>query len=179
MLEFFYEMYKQRGHGLLQHALAVARVTRAVMSELGVGNDTNLTVAAFLHDVGKTRWPDELFIKKELTVKDRRYIEQHPILGVGIIQSIWPNVSKRILDVVAQHHERPGGQGYPCRVFYPSYYSQVVAAVDVYCAMQEPRPYRNRVATPQEALEAIRPWAPAEVVRALEKLQYDSLTVLA
>jgi putative nucleotidyltransferase with HDIG domain len=170
LLELFSEMYRRCGHGLLEHALATARVTRAVASELGYEN-YNLVIAAFLHDIGKIRWPDELFSKTKLIVRDWYYIEAHPLWGVSIIHSVWSDVPDDVVEIVAQHHERPCGKGYPRHIFSPLWEAQVVAAVDTYCAMQEARAYRSTIATSLEALEAIRPWAPVEVVRTLEKLQ--------
>jgi hypothetical protein len=47
-------------------------------------------------------------------------------------------VPKSVADIIRQHHERPGGKGYPYKV-EPSLPALVLAACDVYAAATEIR----------------------------------------
>ncbi|WP_313885040.1 HD domain-containing phosphohydrolase [Desulfofundulus sp. TPOSR] len=72
--------------------------------------------------------------------------------------------------VVREHHERPDGSGYPNGLkdgdIYPL--SVIVAAVEVYTALLEHRPYRDKSFTRAEALaELEKQGFSGEVVRVL------------
>lgn len=109
-------------------ALAVAMVEEfdEVISPFGLG--------ALLHDVGQTRLPRDLMRKKgPLTDAERTIIEGHPDLGMKILQESG-NFAELTRRIVAEHHERVNGSGYPLHRCgeQVSKFSQVVAIVDVY-----------------------------------------------
>ena len=86
-----------------------------------------------------------------------------------MVAAVWPKAPVLVLEVVAGHHERPGGHGYPARLKNPTRAMQIVAACDAYAAVREHRLYRS---TPPlshvEAIEIIRPWTLPEVLQALK-----------
>ncbi|MGB9825089.1 MAG: HD-GYP domain-containing protein [Desulfofundulus sp.] len=108
-----------------------------------------------------------------MTDDDRKLVNAHPIAGEYYLREYWPDVSDPVCRVVREHHERPDGSGYPKGLkngeIQPL--SMVVAAVEVFTALLEHQPYRDRSFTKVEALAALaeleRQRFPGEVVRVL------------
>jgi HD-GYP domain-containing protein (c-di-GMP phosphodiesterase class II) len=72
----------------------------------------SLELGTLLHDIGEIRIPEALLQKSEpLTPEEQQMIEQHPIWGVEILQTV-PLLTPA-LDVVGAHHKRYDGTGYP------------------------------------------------------------------
>ena len=70
-------------------------------------------LGGMLLDVGKTRIPVQLLNKKgELTDVERAYLRTHVDIGLEILREIG-GVDSRVMDMVATHHERFDGSGYP------------------------------------------------------------------
>lgn len=116
-----------------------------VISPFGLG--------ALLHDIGQTRLPRELLRKKgALTDAERRLMEEHPDLGVKILQERG-NFAELTHRIVAEHHERIDSSGYPLRRCgaQVSRFSQVVAMVDAYDDM-----VMGRNQAPLQPVDALR-----------------------
>jgi HD-GYP domain-containing protein (c-di-GMP phosphodiesterase class II) len=72
-------------------------------------NLETLYKAAFLHEIGRCDFPEIINIEGvELKVD-----EIYPLFSKAIVYSLG---DKYISDVVAQHLERPDGQGHPCKM---------------------------------------------------------------
>ena len=68
--------------------------------------------AAMLHDIGKIGIPDEILSKPgKLTPRERKTIEQHPLIAVRILDKM--NFLESEIEIVRHHHEKWNGQGYP------------------------------------------------------------------
>jgi HD-GYP domain-containing protein (c-di-GMP phosphodiesterase class II) len=123
-------------------------LSRTNMSELGVG--------ALLHDMGKI-WVDELILKKNgsLTPEEFEEIKKHPDFGYEILSG-QRNFSPDSAKIVAQHHERCNGRGYPNNLEKSDIhkFARLVMVVDVYDALTSDRPYRASM-KPHEAINMI------------------------
>ncbi|MDD3243452.1 MAG: HD-GYP domain-containing protein [Eubacteriales bacterium] len=103
-----------------------------------------LKVAALLHDIGKIGIDDQILRKPgPLTAQERATIENHPEIGLHIIEG--NDFSDRIKSIVLHHHERYDGGGYPGHlagedVMLEAY---ILAVADTYDAITSDRPYRN------------------------------------
>jgi HD-GYP domain-containing protein (c-di-GMP phosphodiesterase class II) len=157
---------------LYYHAIATAVYAEAVGWALGLQEKELewLTQAAFFHDCGKITWPSALVRKTRLSDDDRKLVNAHPIAGEYYLREYWPDVPGPVCRVVREHHERPDGSGYPNGLkdgdIYPL--SVIVAAVEVYTALLEHRPYRNKSFTRVEALaELEKQGFSREVIRVL------------
>ncbi|RKO66405.1 HD domain-containing protein [Desulfofundulus salinus] len=157
---------------LYYHAIATAVCAEAVGRALGLQEKELewLTQAAFFHDCGKITWPSALVSKTRLSDDDRKLVNAHPIAGEYYLREYWPDVPDPVCRIVREHHERPDGSGYPNGLrngdIHPL--SVIVAAVEVYTALLEHRPYRDKSFTRAEALaELERQGFPGEVVRVL------------
>lgn len=135
------------------YALALARYTGIVhqqqLQELGLG--------AFLHDVGKARVPVEILGKAgPLSEQEWQTIRQHPQWGEQLL-AVADDLPEIVSDVVALHHERLDGSGYPTGAGGADlpWFAKVVAVVDSVDAMTSDRPYRAGWSL-DEALDALR-----------------------
>ncbi len=162
-LQRFADLMARAHPHLLAHAVATARLVEKVIPFLpwgGYASPAILLAGAFLHDIGKTTWPKELFTKRLLTPADRVLIRVHPVVGASMVREAWPDVPEQVVEIVLTHHERPGGKGYPDGK-EPSYPVLVVAACEVVDAMTHGRGYREALPV-ETALAEIRRWAPGE-----------------
>jgi ribonuclease P protein subunit RPR2 len=129
------------------HAERVARVALELAREVipDLARDPELEYGFLLHDVGKIGIPDAILLKPgKLTAKEREIMQSHPHLGERIIARI-PYLHGSARDVVASHHERWDGQGYPSRIAGDQIpvVARVFALADAWDAMTNDRPYRK------------------------------------
>lgn len=149
-------LMKDWDESLFWHSLMVADLTCEVAQQMGYGGEQMrcLQLGAFLHDLGKIRWPRYLVSKRNLSVDDMKMIRDHPRYGAAYAQELVKNVQRDVLRIIREHHERLDGSGYPegLRNGAISFMSRVVAAVECFVALTEPRKYRDRQFTVEEAL---------------------------
>ncbi|WP_078060465.1 HD-GYP domain-containing protein [Desulfotomaculum copahuensis] len=157
---------------LYHHAIATAGYAEAVGRELGfTGEELDLlTQGAFFHDCGKSHWPKILVDKAGLDDNDRKLVQAHPVAGEYYLREHWPDAPELVCRIVKEHHERADGSGYPCGLkggeIHPL--SLIVGAVEVFTALLEHRPYRDKSFTRAEALmELERQGFSGDVVAAL------------
>jgi HD-GYP domain-containing protein (c-di-GMP phosphodiesterase class II) len=129
-----------------------------------------LTQGAFFHDCGKISWPSCLTDKRGMNIEDRKLANTHPIAGAYYLRQYWPEVPELVCRMVKEHHERPDGSGYPNGLkdvdIHPL--SLIVAAVEMFTALTEHRPYRDKSFTRAEALiELERQGFPGDLIRML------------
>src|SRR5262249_18486119 len=130
-------------------------------------------LGALLHDVGQIRLPDAVLGKPgALDQAELRILREHPRWGVEILEAV-PLLTPA-LDVVASHHERWDGSGYPhgLKAAAIPLTARVFAVVDTLEAMTHARPHRPALAL-GKALEAVgggagREYDPHVVGRACE-----------
>ena len=106
---------------------------------------TAVGLGGLLLDVGKTKMPAKLLIKKgELSDVERAYIRTHVDIGLEILSET-ADVDSRVLDMVATHHERYDGSGYPkgWKGNQIPVFGRIGGIVDSYAAMTNDRPYAN------------------------------------
>ena len=102
-----------------------------------------LEIGGYLHDVGKIGIRDNVLLKADsLTPDERALIEEHPRIGLSIIQHV--DLAPEVLQVVGGHHEKLDGSGYPngVRGNQLTIFSRISAAADIYDALTTDRPYR-------------------------------------
>jgi HD-GYP domain-containing protein (c-di-GMP phosphodiesterase class II) len=140
----------------IERALRIARLklTGTVRPELAVRE--GLSHAFLLHDIGMLGLPEAIVRKPgRLTPSEARVMQTHTTLGEALIRRL-RILSPLVRDVVACHHERWDGQGYPRRlagVKIPLA-ARIFAVVDAFDAMTQVRPYRQPVSA-KEALQEL------------------------
>jgi HD-GYP domain-containing protein (c-di-GMP phosphodiesterase class II) len=128
------------------HAERVARLAlnlaRAV--DPALARERELEYGFLLHDLGKIGIPDAILLKPgPLTEEERAVIRTHPALGERIVTRI-PSLGAVPREVIACHHERWDGSGYPAglageQIPLPA---RMFALADSWDAMTNDRPYR-------------------------------------
>ncbi|MBZ9714397.1 HD-GYP domain-containing protein [Deinococcus multiflagellatus] len=145
------------------HGWRVAQLCGGVALRLGLDVQV-ATLAGAVHDVGKLAVPLSVLNKPgPLSPDEQQLMRRHVPEGLAILSALWPAAPATVYQAVAQHHEREGGGGYPNGETRLTALAAVLAAADVYDALQSHRPYRP-AHTPAEAYrltcqEALPQWA--------------------
>ena len=133
-----------------------------------------LEFGSLLHDIGKIGVPDAI-LRKPAKLTDEEWVRmrEHPLHGQQILRGI--DFLKRSSRVVAQHHEKWDGTGYPLglRGEEIDICARIFAVADAYDAITSDRVYRR--GKPYEAAaEELDLWAgrqfDAEVVAAFHRV---------
>ena len=143
------------GHAERVTRLAI-RLTQRVAPVLCV--DPQLEYGFLLHDVGKIGVADAILRKVgPLDEGERREIERHPLYGELIVKRI-PYLHGLTREIVASHHERWDGEGYPSGLFGSGIplAARVFAVADAFDVMTNDRPYRAALSTSDALAEIER-----------------------
>jgi putative nucleotidyltransferase with HDIG domain len=128
------------------HSERVTRYSLAIAKEIGLSQDRLKIMerAAILHDIGKIGINISLLHKIEkLTADDIHDLQQHPLIGIRILEPI--EFLHDVRCCIAQHHERFDGKGYPNRISGDELIleARILAIADSFDAMTSDRPYRK------------------------------------
>lgn len=135
-----------------------------VLRKLGAG--------AMLHDIGKIFVPSEILnTPKDLTNEQYSLIQTHVERGREHLREV-ADLSPEIIDVVAHHHERMDGSGYPkgLKGDQISLLGRLVGVVDTFEAMTSVRPYREYNFSVEDALQYLEDQAPEKYDREIVKI---------
>lgn len=168
-------MMKEWDESLFCHSLDVANLTYDVACKIGLEEKQieHLQLGAFLHDVGKVRWPRCLVFKRDLSPDDLMIIRDHPRYGFAYTLEYFQDIHPDVLRIIREHHEKPDGSGYPdgLKDGEISHLSRIVSAVECFVALTEPRKYRQNQYTADEALRmALADGHDTEALKAIENL---------
>lgn len=141
-----------------EHGIRVSILAIALGHFLGLPRkDIELLgLAGLLHDIGKTRLPQEILQHRgPLSDIEKRVVEKHTSLGYELMRAD-SSIDPVIEDVVHNHHRRIDGTGYPKQTSRTilSIYSRIIAIVDAYDTITTDTCYRKARA-PREALKII------------------------
>ncbi len=155
-------LLKTASHGeyLYYHSISTAVVSMFLAKASGQANARMLEICGmggFLHDIGLTMLPKEVVDSPtDLTAAQWREMRSHPKLGIKMAEGT-PNIPDEVRYIIFQHHEEPGGSGYPSGlrgpvIFYPA---KIVGLADSFCALITKRPFREAY-TIEQALGIIQ-----------------------
>ena len=147
---------KSKDDYLYSHSLAVSVWALAFGRHLGLDKDTLKTIGtgAMLLDIGKTRLSTELLRKPGApTAQEWQLIRAHVEQGIALLKSN-AAVDPQVLSMVATHHERIDGSGYPKGLKGDAipHVGRIAGIVDTYDAMISERSY----AKPKSTYDAVR-----------------------
>lgn len=130
------------GHAERVTVLALGLAARVAPE---IADEPELKYGFLLHDLGKIGIRDAVLLKPgPLTPDEFEEMRFHVVLGERILAGI-PHLSGLARDVVAAHHERWDGSGYPrglagVQIPLPA---RIFAVADAFDAMTNDRPYRG------------------------------------
>lgn len=140
-----------------KHSVRVGKFCEEIAKSLNWDNEriNKLKVAGSFHDIGKIGIDESILNKPgKLSREEWDIMKLHPIKGASILEVI--EEYQDIVDVVAYHHERIDGSGYPSGLKGEDIpiKSRIIAVADAYDAMTEQRAYRNPL-TKEEAISEL------------------------
>lgn len=170
----------QYDHSTYQHCLLVAGFAGAFAIDLGFSRSdrTFLTMAAFVHDVGKALIPLEILNKPDyLTDQEMRIIKRHPELGKGLLLA-QGTPSEELLDVVLHHHELLDATGYPDGLGGADIADPVrlTTIFDIFSALVERRSYKPSMTSETAYLKLLQMGGKLDrdFVKAFRKIVVDA-----
>jgi len=151
------KLKKTDGHAY-NLALNVSVALMSFNSFLGLSKEQIKTsgLAGLLQDVGKAKLSSDVLLKKgKLTREEYEYAKIHVTESLNILKDT-PGIPPEVIKIVAEHHERADGSGYPKQLNESelSLISQAAGLIDTYCAMTNHRSYAEG-AYHQQALDQI------------------------
>ena len=145
-----------------EHSVGVAALLIAFGRAMKLPRDDirQLAIGGLLHDIGKGQVPEAILNKpSRLTDDEYARMQSHVNESLRLIDGV-PGVGPIARQVVAEHHERIDGSGYPNRLQGKeiSLYGQMAAIVDVYDAITSDKVY-NRGMPPTQAMKKLLEWS--------------------
>lgn len=144
----------ETGYHLERMAKYSRLIARGVAARYGLSDETveYLHLFAPLHDIGKVGIPDAILLKPgKLDADEWRLMQRHVAIGEQLVEHILSDLGLEgdtaadiMRQVVAAHHERGDGSGYPrgLRMADIPVPARIVAVADMYDALSSLRPYK-------------------------------------
>ena len=141
-----------------KHSVDVGSIAMVIGKTMNLPRENirEIGVAGLLHDLGKSKIPNEILNKPgRLTDEEFAVMKKHSLYGYEMIMDK-PGLSQNIKLGVLQHHEKMGGNGYPMGVAGSKIglIGRILSVADVYDALVTERPYKSAF-SPRDAVEMI------------------------
>ncbi len=126
------------------HSERVRRMSLRIATHLGFPENRleSLEYGALLHDIGKIGIKDEVLQKPGvLNPGEYQYIQEHPLIGVKIVEGI--DFFRDKIPMIRHHHERFDGTGYPDGLAGEAIplEARIITVPDAFDAMTSVRPH--------------------------------------
>ncbi len=153
---------KQADAYTFQHSVSIGALLVSFCQALGMDADTveEAGVGGLLHDVGKMRIPNAILNKPgKLTEAEFEVMKSHAALSEEILSKV-PGISRMVIQIAGEHHEKVIGGGYPRGTAGEgiSRIGRMTAIVDVYDALTSNRVY-HKGKEPPEVLRRLLEWS--------------------
>jgi len=144
----FADIIDQKSPFTFTHSNGIANLALKATTELGydIEMQNKMYIAGLLHDIGKLSVSVDILHKNgSLTLEERFEINKHTYFSRKILEQI--QGFEDIANYAANHHERLNGGGYPYHIpgDQLSELERVMAICDIYQALTEERPYREKL----------------------------------
>lgn len=130
---------------LFEYTQNVTRIAVMLARRIGLGPDgvEEIRIASLLHDIGMVGYAEELSGRANLlSGTERLILENHPRKSIEIIETLKGLTG--VKRIIAQHHERYNGSGYPSRLAGKEIVigARIIGLVDDFVAMLGRREYQ-------------------------------------
>jgi len=151
------ELVEKRDAYTAGHSIRVATYSKAIAQEMGYDKESCelLYRAGILHDIGKIETPDAVLLKPgKLDNLEYSLIKEHATTGYKLLKKI--PMYKEISNIIASHHERYDGTGYPLGLKNDEIpeLTRVMIVADAFDAMTTNRIYKARMSI-ENAIEEL------------------------
>ncbi len=141
-----------------KHSVDVAAISMLIAKKSGFSEAEieKIGMAGLLHDVGKSKIPNQVLNKAgKLTEEEFGIMKKHSFYGYQILKEK-KDIPQDVLFGVLQHHEKINGKGYPMGVSAEqiSDFAKILSIADIYDALVTERPYKKAFSQ-QDAIEMI------------------------
>ena len=177
------DLIEKRDSYTAGHSIRVASYCKVIGEKMGYSKKECelLYEAGTLHDIGKIGIPDTVLLKPgRFNNQEYSLIKQHVDLSVDVLIKI--PMYKEIVEIIAYHHERYDGKGYPkgLKANEIPALARIMIVADAFDAMTTNRIYKGRKSIP-EALKELKllskiqfhPEVVDVVVEALSNIKID------
>lgn len=159
------------------HGNRVQDYATKIADKLGITGDKfeRLMYASLFHDIGKIKLSDKIVSGHEKpTEEEWKQIHMHPIYGQEIVEK---SLLRNIGEIIAQHHERLDGSGYPHGIKGEDIYleARIISVIDTFDAMTTDRSY-SKARTINEAVNEIISGAGEKFDKKIVELFIEVLT---
>lgn len=150
-------LIRARDYKLYSHSVRVACYAYFIADAIGlsINEKKSIVYGAHVHDLGKVAIKDSIQYKpSKLSHDELDEMKNHVNVALDILSDL--NIPKPIIDIVAQHHERVDGKGYPKGLKSPEILleAKILTLADTFDALTVDRVYRNKLPL-EEALAII------------------------
>lgn len=131
--------------GLQRHSLNVSFMNGMIGKWLNLPDEDVrvLVLAGLLHDIGKTKIPEEIVnAPRRLTKEEFSVMKRHPVFSAEMLGDQFGDA---VRDAARHHHEKLTGDGYPdvLKGDEISLFTRITSLSDIYDAMVSKRSYKE------------------------------------
>jgi putative nucleotidyltransferase with HDIG domain len=143
----------------LRHSRAIAALARNLARAVGLDDEAarRAYLAGMFHDLGKIDLSEKLLRKPgPLSTREWEEMAGHAERGADLVDRI--GGLRDVAEIVASHHERWDGVGYPNRIAGEAIpiEARIVSAADAFVTMTTDRPFRQALPVAGALTELIR-----------------------
>ncbi|MCG6889216.1 MAG: HD-GYP domain-containing protein [Gammaproteobacteria bacterium] len=155
-------MMKSRGSYTYNHAISCAIWAAAFGRNLGlpVKDIQSVSMGALLFDLGKIRLPEKLILNPEkYNSTEMKLVRKHVDYSIDILTSV-DGIKADVMAMVATHHERHDGSGYPqgLKGNEIPLFGKMAGIIDCYDAITSARPYGEAM-SPHDTVKMLYDWS--------------------
>lgn len=155
-------MMKTRDNYTYNHSVSSSIWAVAFGRSLGLPKKDllSLAVGALLFDVGKVKLPEKLLQNpNRYNPTEYKLVQKHVDYSVEIVSSI-EGINDDVIEMVATHHERHNGSGYPKGLSGDKIplFGKMAGIIDCYDAMISDRVYMSAI-SPHDAVRKLYDWS--------------------
>jgi len=143
-----FKTFGPAGESSILHAQEVSRLASEIARDMNMSDSDikKIEIAGLLHDIGNIGIDKYIIFKQDtLTPHEYELVKKHPALGAKMLSSI--KELKDVAAIVAQHHEKVNGKGYPKGLDRRNIQkgARIISIAEAYDSMISPHSYKTPV----------------------------------